>query len=521
MFARVSDQVAAQLAAQSTALTSVMQRFETLHPATPPSRSRRPERQPTSESRPSSRRASPSSQRPPHRQSVLDAGALQGVCLCSTARPLAMDPRVTGHQLAPSARIASPVPLGAAQQSHQLAPFPLAPYPLASPAPSALPAPSSNPAESPQSGLLLAPLALPPLCRIASFASTVRSSVLTERTARREYCGGAGCAATGHHIGAVRTRAASVRGCCRAACASSRSAAQYGRSTLASRSAVRNVCSTSASRSAARYGRSTLSKRSAVRNGRSTCSSQSAVSRRRSISLASGSAVRCVRSTRDASRSATWSARRRLKKKTQTRCSRSRVARVSASQPATRSEDLLPNSSCTFACVRARCTTGGTFSWPRSARKRLKKSGARTSQIPSQTTQNSRAMLKRCLASSNSKGRSARSYARTLKPALRPSLPTLHAQRTCARRPTPHSRRKHSFRSLWTTSSRGLPIPQREIICCTTTRAARSPGNKSCRWRKHAKRRTSYCTHPRLPLQLQVRRSPRPQPLRVRVRTMR
>ena len=42
MFARFSDQVAAQLAAQSTALTSVMQRFETLHPATPPSRSRRP-----------------------------------------------------------------------------------------------------------------------------------------------------------------------------------------------------------------------------------------------------------------------------------------------------------------------------------------------------------------------------------------------------------------------------------------------------------------------------------------------
>ena len=35
MFARCSDQVAAQLAAQSTALTSVMQRFETLHPATP------------------------------------------------------------------------------------------------------------------------------------------------------------------------------------------------------------------------------------------------------------------------------------------------------------------------------------------------------------------------------------------------------------------------------------------------------------------------------------------------------
>ena len=55
------------------------------------------------------------------------------------------------------------MPLGAAQQSHQLAPFPLARYPLASPAPSALPALSSNFVESPQSGLLLAPLALPPL----------------------------------------------------------------------------------------------------------------------------------------------------------------------------------------------------------------------------------------------------------------------------------------------------------------------------------------------------------------------
>ena len=201
-----------------------MQRFETLHPATPPSRSRRPERQPISASRSLSRRASSSPQRFPHCQSALDAGALQGVFLSSTARSLALDPRTTAHQLAPPTRIASPVLLNVAQQSHQLAPFPLAPYPLASPAPSALPALSSNPAESPQSGHLLAPLALLSLSCIASLASTVRSTVLTERTARREYCGGAGCAATGHHIIAVRTRAASVRGCCRAACTSSRSA---------------------------------------------------------------------------------------------------------------------------------------------------------------------------------------------------------------------------------------------------------------------------------------------------------
>ena len=76
----------------------------------------------------------------------------------------------------------------------------------------------------------------PAVCRIASLSSTVRSTVLTEGTARREYCGGAGCVATGHHIGAVRTRAASVRGCCRAACSSSRSAARYGCSTFLSRS---------------------------------------------------------------------------------------------------------------------------------------------------------------------------------------------------------------------------------------------------------------------------------------------
>ena len=155
MFAQFSGQVIAQLAAQSTALTSVMQRFETLHPATPPSRSRRPARQPIPASRSPSRRASPS-QRASHRQIALDADALQGVTLPFPARPLALNPRATAHQLTPPAHIASPVPLGAAQQSHQLAPFPLAPYPLASPAPSALLALSPNPAKSPQSGHLLA-----------------------------------------------------------------------------------------------------------------------------------------------------------------------------------------------------------------------------------------------------------------------------------------------------------------------------------------------------------------------------
>ena len=84
MFARFSDKVAAQLAAQSTALTAIMQRFETLHPSTPPSRLRRPDRQPISASRSPSRRTSPSPQRSPNRQSALDANAFQGVSSPST-----------------------------------------------------------------------------------------------------------------------------------------------------------------------------------------------------------------------------------------------------------------------------------------------------------------------------------------------------------------------------------------------------------------------------------------------------
>ena len=110
-----------------------MQRFKTLHPATPPSRSRRFARQLTPASRSPSRRASPSAQRSSHRQSALDANALQGAPLPAAARPLAQDPRATAHQLAISARIASPVPLSAAQQSHQLAPPPLARFVCTSP----------------------------------------------------------------------------------------------------------------------------------------------------------------------------------------------------------------------------------------------------------------------------------------------------------------------------------------------------------------------------------------------------
>ena len=140
--------------------------------------------------------------------------------------------------------------------------------------------------------------------------------------------------------------------------------------------------------------------------------------------------------------------------------------------------------------------------------------------MSSQTTRSSRAVSKRCSASSNLKDCSARSFAHKRSPALKASLPTLRARQMCARKPTPRSRRRHSFRSLWTTLSLGWPTSQRSIICCTTVRAARFPGKKSYRWRKHAKRSASYCTHPRPSLQLQERRSSRPQPLRVRVRTM-
>ena len=175
--ARFAEQLAAQSAAQSAAqlaaLSTVMQRFETLHPATPPRRSRRPERQPAPASRSPSRRASPS-QRSSHRQTALVVNARQGAPLPFAARPLAQDPRATAHQLAISTRIAFPVPLSAAQQSHQLVPPPLGRFVCASPRSleplvpsaslvSALLAQSTNLAESPQSGLLLAPLAFPSL----------------------------------------------------------------------------------------------------------------------------------------------------------------------------------------------------------------------------------------------------------------------------------------------------------------------------------------------------------------------
>ena len=298
MFAGLSEQLSAKLAAQSSALTSVMQRFEKLHSATPPRRSRRPARQPSPASRSPSRRASTSPQRFPHRQSALEVDALQGVTLPFPARPLAQDPRATAHQQAPLplARFASPTSL----VSHASLV-------------SASSTQSLNSTESLQSGLLIAPLALPALCCVASFACTVRSTVFNNCTARRKYSGGAVCAATGHHICAVRIRASSVLSAAQygRSRVASRSAAQYGRSDSSVRSPAQCRRSASSDRSAAQCGSSVSSVRSAAQCGRSACSARSASQYRRSACL-SRSAARRKRSIRDASRGAALSARRRL-----------------------------------------------------------------------------------------------------------------------------------------------------------------------------------------------------------------
>ena len=183
IFARLSE----QLSAQSTSLTSVLKRFETLHSATPPRSSCRSARQEITASRSPSRRASPSPQRSLYRLSALDAGALLGGTLPFPMRPLAQDPRATAHQLTFSARIASHVFLGAAQKSHQLAPPSLACFVSCASldvAPLALPTLSTNPLESPQSGLSLAPLALPALS-FASLPSLVQYAPQYLQTAPR------------------------------------------------------------------------------------------------------------------------------------------------------------------------------------------------------------------------------------------------------------------------------------------------------------------------------------------------
>ena len=160
----------------------------------------------------------------------------------------------------------------------------------------------------------------------------------------------------------------------------------------------------------------------------------------------------------------------------------------------------------------------GTFSWLRSARRKQKEYNARTSRTPSPSTRSSIVASKRCKASSNSKVCFARSSAHTRSPALNPSLPTLRAQLTSARRPTPRSRLRHSFRSLWITSSLAWPRPQRAIIFCMTSRATLSHVKKLCRWRRRVKRRDSRCTHPRHSLPQRVRRSTRPHSPNARAR---
>ena len=158
-----------------------MQRFDTLHQARSPSQA-----------------ASPTSPHASHHQSALDVRARTGVplssCSQSIARPLPLNPCATAHAVlsAPQQAYkwatapcdASPGQLGVVQQTHRLVPTPLVRVTLASPISlvppvslvlcesraslvsrashesPALLAQSPNVPESPQSGHLLAPLAL-------------------------------------------------------------------------------------------------------------------------------------------------------------------------------------------------------------------------------------------------------------------------------------------------------------------------------------------------------------------------
>ena len=144
---------------------------------------------------PRSRSASATILQPSHCRSARDADGFQGVTHSFTARPFARDNLATAHQLALAARVASFVPLGAAQQSHQLAPSPLARFLYASPTSlepvvsrpsleSALPVLSTNSAVSPQSGFLLASLALTALSA-ASLPSVIQYAPQYLQTAPR------------------------------------------------------------------------------------------------------------------------------------------------------------------------------------------------------------------------------------------------------------------------------------------------------------------------------------------------
>ena len=122
--------------------------------------------------RPSSQTASPTSPHASHRQSSLNILAIVGVSLSSCSQSLA-------RTLALNLRFAAHVPLGATQQSHQLAHSSLAPLAYASLAPPALSLPIASPAHlapflnhavSSQWGLLLTPLTYPPLSSLSSVA---------------------------------------------------------------------------------------------------------------------------------------------------------------------------------------------------------------------------------------------------------------------------------------------------------------------------------------------------------------
>ena len=323
-----------------------------------------------------------------------------------------MDPRATAHQLALSARIASTVLLGAAQQSHQLAPSPLAPYPLTLPAPSALPALSSNPAESPQSGHLLEPLALPSVSlaslpthlqyvlQYSQSAPSVASTVLVPAALQAGNTSALYASAPLQFEAAVVQPASQVRAQFAGAHPSQAKAPlgmganprKLERSLQAltpCKTERRSVWALNPRKLERRSVRALTLRKPERRSvwaltlrkpeRRSVWAHNSRKPKRRSVwaltlrkpERSTSQALNQSRRWKRRSLSALNSRRqpgRSLERspptrtnKTQTRCLGSRVVRASASRPATRSDDLLPTSNFICACARARCTTGGTF----------------------------------------------------------------------------------------------------------------------------------------------------------------
>ena len=305
-----SAQAAAQTAqsqAQMAALSTVMQRFEELHPASPPSCSRRPERFPAPMLCPPSRRASPACQSSPHCQSAPDIRAPLGTHSRFAVRPLASLRRSPAqvplaalqqaYQSPAPSRGESPVQLSVTQQAHLLPPAPLANVSRTQlgsldqlgPPMSNVPSPNGDgePAFGSLARTARASLAIASICSSSCTALAVRAT-------RCEHCDGAGWSAARHHIRA--TRASVV----------SEAVLDYARTASASPA---RVCS---------YADS-YSSRSACCPGRSLCFPVRSAVRMRSTFRSSRSTFRCMRSARSASGVRRRLGRERCKRATQAR----------------------------------------------------------------------------------------------------------------------------------------------------------------------------------------------------------